>query len=165
MQFTELMATNPPRLVVIFNRLENGNENFEWGVVGEMPVLDLIGNVDRVQRNALGRDSEEYVEIDGRTFQVMRPVAFERLPDNYPTAALAMLWDNEDRRFTNFLHPSIPTRSLCGYLEVVKSNLVMSRVAQHMGSQVRALQPSTDHGANAVIQQAMRTSKPFKMRG
>lgn len=41
--FAELMQANPPRLVVQCSS-ERG-EQFQWGITGSMPVLNLFGRI------------------------------------------------------------------------------------------------------------------------
>lgn len=49
MDFAELMQTNPPRMVVLFNRAPDGQEQFQWGMVGSIPILAMIGKIDEVK--------------------------------------------------------------------------------------------------------------------
>mgnify|MGYP001587427900 FL=1 len=49
MNFTECMETNPPRLVVQYKHGHDGEEQFEWGIVGNMPLLSLIGRIFGIQ--------------------------------------------------------------------------------------------------------------------
>jgi len=90
MNFAEVMTTNPPRLVVLFRRGEDGSEEFQWGVVGTVPVLTLIGAIVRVQAE----------------------LAF-RSPEPCEPSALVIAWDAESRKVQWFVHQRYRwTRSL-----------------------------------------------------
>lgn len=112
--FTEYIERhNPPRLVVRFQLDPAGNEQFEWGVVGDIPVLSLIGHVSRVQAGLCGG---------------------EWLPEADGVAALVVTYDTAARSFRTFSARDIPAGPLAGMLEVIKSLLVGSRMAQHAGA-------------------------------
>jgi hypothetical protein len=112
MGFAETMATNPPRMVVLFQRGHDGSEQFQWGVVGSIPILTLIGAIAQAQADLLGGDWMP--ECD-------KP-------------ALVITWVATDRTTYRFIHPDIPAEPLVGMLETIKSMLVASRMAQHAGA-------------------------------
>lgn len=107
--FSELMATNPPRLVVLFHQEPGGNEQFKWGIAGTMPVANLIGAITIVQTLL---------------------VSGEWVPETDDQQALVITWDAEPRRFSFYMHPNTPTEAMAGMLEVIKAMLVASKVAQ-----------------------------------
>lgn len=113
--FAEIMASNPPRLVVLFRRGGDGGEQFQWGIVGSIPILTLIGHIHLAQ-TAL-------VQEEG--FMTPDPNA----------CAFILTWDAERRGMHHFLHPDIPEVPLAGMLETIKSALVMSRMGQMMAAQ------------------------------
>jgi hypothetical protein len=118
--FTEVMATNPPRLVVLFQRGPDGSEQFQWGVVGHIPVLSMIGQLIRVQADLV---SGEWI-----------PECESEPPGNHPPA-LVVVWDGADRTLSHYVHSDIPAVPLAGMLETVKAMLVDSRVAAQAGAQ------------------------------
>lgn len=111
--FSETMSTNPARLVVLFQRGHDGAEQFQWGVVGKIPILTLIGGIISAQSDL---------------------VRCEWMPE-CDEVAFVMAWDADDGCLLNFLHPDIPCQALIGMLETIKALLVGSRVAQHMAAQ------------------------------
>lgn len=114
MTFQELMAVNAPRLVVLHRRGGDGTDHFQWGVVGNIPILTLIGYLIKVQ-NELVADDVYMPECD--------------------QAALVIVWDEEHNELAHYKHASIPNEPLAGMLEVIKTALTMSRVAQHSAAQ------------------------------
>lgn len=114
MNFEETMQSNPPRLVVQFQLGKDGSENFQWGIVGQIPMLSLIGGISAVQ--SCLTDNRWMPECTGEQ------------------PALVITWDAEHREMSCFLHNDIPTLPLSGMLEVIKSMLTASRTAQHMGA-------------------------------
>ena len=115
MNYAETVLTNPPRLVVLFQRARDGSEQFQWGVVGNMPILSLIGGIAHVQADL----------VHGQWIPEC---------DNDPPA-LVIAWDAADRTMSHFIHPGIPADAIVGMLETIKSMLVASRLGQHNASQ------------------------------
>ncbi len=115
MNFAAAMEGNPPRLVVLFKRDTDGGEQYQWGIVGSIPLLGLIGHITRVQ---------------------MQLVSIEWIPEcNNDPAALAIIWNNTTRRFQHFVSSDIPTDSLVGMLETIKLALTSSRLGQQAAAQ------------------------------
>lgn len=121
MTFAELMATNPARLVVQYTQARDGSEQFQWGVVGKIPVMNLIGGVARAQADLTGGKWIPGCESD--------------------PAAFVLVWHPEERRFEHFVHRDIPADPLVGMLKVIEAIMVDSRLAQHAASQTRILGP------------------------
>ncbi len=113
--FAEVMSTNPPRLVVQFQRGRDGGEQFQWGVVGAIPILTLIGYIGRVQADLV---------VD----------AWIPECDTSPPS-LVVAWDARDRTLSHYVHPDVPTDPLGGMLETIKQMLVDSRLAQFAAAQ------------------------------
>ena len=109
--FAEVMANNPPRLVVQFRR-HDGGDQFQWGIVGHMPVLSLIGNITKIQRDLC---------------------VGEWIP-GCDQPVLVIAYDPTDGNFWQFVSSDISAESLVGMLEVIKAMLVNSRMAQHAGA-------------------------------
>ena len=114
--FIDAMVNNPPRLVVQFNRNHKGEEQFQWGIVADrtIPPLSLIGAVCKVQHDLC---REEWMPETDETSQ-----------------ALVIIYDAHQKDFTYFCHRDIPVEPLNGMLEVIKSMLTASRMAQHIGA-------------------------------
>ena len=96
-----------PRLIVEFKRSADGKEQFGWGMVGQMPMLTLIGAVARAQ-----------ADLQFRTL------------DNIPHTALVIALDVDTGKFHSFTNPEIPVDSLIGMLESVKMTLVQAQMTQ-----------------------------------
>jgi hypothetical protein len=108
------VGQDTPRLVVMFHRNPDGSEHFQWGIVGSMPILTLIGAVGRVQIEL------EAVKLESPCSQL----------------ALVIAWDDVECEVHYFTHPDIPTDPLCGMLETIKAALVGTRVAQQRAAQL-----------------------------
>lgn len=115
--FAEVIATNPPRLVVLFRYNPNtGVEEFQWGTAGgNIPILNTISAIMRVQADLLSN---------------------EWIPEcTNPDPALCIVWGAESKTTQHFVHPDIPTDPLVGMLETIKFALIGSRMGQHQASQ------------------------------
>lgn len=108
-RFADVVKQDTPRMVVAFQR-DGDKELYRWGVVGTMPVLSLVGCIGRVQ-----------AEIGGSRY----PSVGRECPES----ALVVIWDEAEKKFDWFLHPSIPLDSLLGMLEIVKATLVATHMA------------------------------------
>lgn len=106
MNFSEAIRANPPRLVVTFRWGGDGSEQFEWGIVGEMPPLTLIGRVSAV----IGKLHRK-----------------EWIPE-CPEQALVITWHAPSREMLHFVHGDIPYEALAGMLEIVKFHLIAARL-------------------------------------
>ncbi len=114
-RFTDTVREDTPRLVVMYNSPGAGQEQYQWGVVGAMPLLTLIGFIGRVQsdlRYALEDDDTECEQM-----------------------ALVIAWNAEKFQFRYFVHQDIPVDSLVGMLETIKAALVGSSMAQQARNQ------------------------------
>lgn len=96
-------------------RHEGENDVFQWGVIGTIPTLNLIGAISRAQSDL-----------------------WHRRPAACPKPALVIAWDQEQRVFHYFVDPAIPTAGLVGMLETIK--LVITTT--HMSRQPEAQQAS-----------------------
>ena len=112
-KFFDTVKEDTPRLVVMYQRGPDGSELFQWGIVGNIPILTLIGAVVRVQTE-LAADAY-HAECD--------------------QPALVIVWDAKEYEVHCFLHQDIPTEPLVGMLETIKAALVGSRLAQHLAAQ------------------------------
>lgn len=114
--YTDLKQ-DTPRLVVMFRR-DGDKEMFQWGMLGEMPILTLVGVIVRVQAELAFRAAEEC-----------------------PESALVIAWDKQHRSFDWFVHPDIPMDSLVGMLETIKATIVSTHMARQMAAQQVILGP------------------------
>ncbi len=103
-----------PRLVVLYRRGGDNSDQFSWGVVGGINILNLIAQISRAQADMM---AETWI-----------PEC-----DHSPSAFVIAIDENHD--FCMFKSSDIPTDPLIGMLEIVKALLVGSRVSQHLGSQ------------------------------
>ncbi len=104
--FTGAVQQDMPRLVVQF-RMEGGKETFQWGVVGSMPTLSLLGHIVDVQR---------------------RLCAGEWIAEWKDDPALVIAYVARDGEFAAFVHPGIPAYPMVGMLETIKVALVGAQV-------------------------------------
>ena len=116
-EFAELMRKNHARLVVMYREAPDGSEQFQWGIVGHIPILSLIGYVSTTQA-ALG-DAKWLPEPDGGD------------------SALVIAWDADGHSADILCSQEIPRQPLIGMLEVIKATLVGTRLAQMAVAQQR----------------------------
>lgn len=116
-KFSETVNNDTPRFVVMYTK-EGDAEKFSWGVVGQIPILSLIGQISRVQTDL-----------------------FFKAPDECPEQALVITWDAMTRTFNWFCHPAIPIESLVGMLETIKSTIVATHMARQIAAQQMILGP------------------------
>ena len=117
-KFTDAVNQDTPRLVVEFQYDDSNQEQIKWGVVGNMPVLTLVGFVERVQAE----------------------LAF-RKPEECDYMALVIAWDADEKIFRYFVNPQIPVDPLVGMLETIKVVLVDSQRAKVAQQQSRLFGP------------------------
>ena len=55
--FAEVMAANPPRLVVLYQQAPDGGERFQWGVVGQIPLLSMVGAMSGLMPGVIRRNT------------------------------------------------------------------------------------------------------------
>jgi len=132
-EFNELIATNPPRLVVEFERGSGGEEQFRWGVVGNLPVLTLVGYLVHV-RVVLATNRADDGTLDLHPSRYCEP------------SALVVVLDARSKSMRFFINGCIPPDSMVGMLEVVSALLVDSRLAQQSMQQTRIV----DAGGNPI---------------
>ena len=109
MRFDEL-TQDTPRLVITYRKFAEGKEAFQWGAVGSIPALTMVGEIMYTQDK-------------------LRTEARYHIPD-CPELALVVAWDEEFKCFERFLNKSIPTNGLLGMLEVVKLTIVLGQLQQ-----------------------------------
>jgi hypothetical protein len=126
-KFEDVVRQDTPRLVVLFKE-ENGKEMYQWGIVGAVPLMRLIGYIGRVQVTLLtSRLDDESLDLH---------------PSRYcEPSACVVVWRGEMRAFDWFVHPDIPPDSLAGMLETVKAALVGSQLARQVQNQQVVLGP------------------------
>lgn len=107
MNFEDTMATNPPRLVIKWRTTPQG-EQFEWGIIGNMPAISLLGAARKAQHALCGG---------------------EWIPE-CPEQALVVAYDAGANAFQHYCGPEAPADALVGMLDVVALSLASGRVAQ-----------------------------------
>lgn len=115
--FYEKVKQDTPRLVVEF-KIEGGKELFQWGIVGQIPLLTVIGAVDRAQSG-------------------LHTATLKECPER----GLVIAYDPESRTFETFAHPDTPIESMIGMLEAIKETLVSTHMARAAANQQFILGP------------------------
>ena len=115
-KFADIVNQDTPRLVVTLQYPAPNQETWSWGMVGQFPLLGMIGTITRAQTDL-----------------------YFRSLDNCGENSMVIAWDKGCNEFHYFVDPELPTDSLVGYLELVKSMLIMSPLAQMAKSQVVSL--------------------------
>lgn len=109
--FAKVMESNPPRLVVLFRMTDNGEE-FQWGIVGDVPIMTLIGGI-----------------VDGQSKVMYGHRSMIQCDES------AFVMTIEDGVLSYFIHQDIPKIPLLGMLETVKSAIIGGMVAQKAAAQ------------------------------
>lgn len=115
------LKQDTPRLVVMF-KLEGDRELFQWGIVGNMPIMSLIGHIVRVQAE----------------LPLIEPGDARH---DCPEQAMVLAWDAERRKFDWFVHRDAPVDPLMGMLETIKTGIIGAQSAQREASQQFVLGP------------------------
>ena len=111
-KFTNNVRQDTPRLVVMFGWAGDGSESFQWGIVGKIPLLTLLGCIVRVQG-----------ELSFRS------------PDECDQMALVVTWNEQTRKCEWYVHPDIPVDPLVGMLETIKEAILQSLLARRAANQ------------------------------
>lgn len=112
--FSEVVREDTPRLVVAF-KCEDNKEMYQWGMVGSIPILDLLASIIEVQGKLVSDPNTQYNEC--------------------PQPALVITWDVEARRPRWFVHPDIPVYSLVGMLDTIRATIVNTHLARMAAAQ------------------------------
>ena len=115
--FADTVKQDTPRLVIMF-QCQDGQERFQWGMVGKIPLLSLIGCIARVQGDLVFRAAQEC-----------------------PQPALVIAWDEDKHGFSWYVHPDVPIDSMIGMLETIKAALIGTNAARQAASQQMILGP------------------------
>jgi len=105
--FDEVMKNDPPRMVVQCVKTHDGNERFQWGLSGLMPLLTLVGYITRAQAE----------------------LAF-RAPPACGDGLFVVVWDDATKTMSYWVDPAVPIDPLVGMLETIKIQLVTSSAKQ-----------------------------------
>lgn len=120
-RFTEDVREDTPRLVVLFRLSEQGEE-FQWGVVGKIPSLTLLGMVIRTQ-------AELYC-----------PKSYDKL-HACPEQDLVVTWNPEDRQTWWYAHDTMPLYPMLGMLDTIRMAILSTLDARRQGNQQVILGP------------------------
>lgn len=112
--FEQLLSEGNARLVIKHQKTEEGKDNFEWGIAGQMPLISLIGQLTKAQQNLC-------------------------IIPECPEQALAIIWDGSD--WHQFIGLEIPEVEMTGMIELVKASLIGSHAAQQSLAQSTILGP------------------------
>lgn len=115
--FYDKVTQDTPRLVIMFKR-DGEKELFQWGFIGQIPLLTLVGALIRVQAELTFKAAQEC-----------------------PESALVITWNNEIKKIDWYVHPSIPVDSLVGMIETVKATILATHGAKQLAAQQLILGP------------------------
>lgn len=137
-RFSDTVKQDTPRLVVLFKRGVSGDkrgvsgEQFQWGMVGTIPLLSLIGAINEVQ---------------GKLTSCERWEPYEWLNKDCPQEALVITWNRDRDDFVGsspfdwFLHRDTPIYSMIGMMETIKATLTDTNRARQAAAQHMILGP------------------------
>lgn len=116
MSFRDVMAGNPSRLVITYQRNGVTGDQYNWGPVGTIPMMGLVGFITKVQVDLASGPLENR---------------------ECPESALVIVWDG--KAFDWWVHPDIPVDPLLGMLETIKSSLVADMLMQQAQQRQRGI--------------------------
>ena len=94
--------------------LTDGDDAYQWGVVGNVPILSTLGALVRVQSAIL----------HGGTWE------------QCPESALVIAWPlGASSPFNWYLHECVPVDTLVGMMELVKSVIINTHMARQAAAQ------------------------------
>lgn len=106
-KYLNVMSKKPPHVFVKYERGEtHAQDRYRYGVVGSMPIAQLIGYIIRVQAE----------------------LAF-RNPEPCDEDACVIAYNPETNKFQWFVNSRVPVDALVGSLELIKCQLVDSQMA------------------------------------
>lgn len=115
-KYHNAMRENPARLVITYRKGETRDQDvYGWGIIGSMPIAQLIGFIIRVQAE----------------------LAF-RNPEPCEDSACVITWHNHKMQW--FVNSAIPVDSLVGTLELAKATLVDNQLMTMMQAAQQASQ-------------------------
>lgn len=120
-RFKDIVKSDTPILVVNFKVNDEGREDYEWGVKGNIPLLPLIGYVVKVLN--------EYASTD-----IQRLYLFDKI-----CKPQALVIAYVDKEFHWFLHKDTPKYGMLGMLKMIETTLVGTTMARSTANQQRIL--------------------------
>lgn len=116
MKFEEI-EQETPRLVILFDS-KDGKDVFQWGLVGSMPIMSMLGAMVRIQHLVDFRAAKEC-----------------------PQKALVIVWDEANRQTDWFLHKDAPIEALIGMIEGVKLEILGAYLSRNKVNRQNILGP------------------------
>lgn len=118
--YTDKVTETTPRIEVRHRNIDGRNE-YEWGIAGNMPLLETMGAVRRAQIEL--HSSSEFLD-----------------PANTcPEHKFILAWDSESKSFSWFVHPDIDTDSLIGFLDTINLTVGMGLEARRRTAQAQVI--------------------------
>lgn len=127
-KYSEVVKEDTPRLIVKFRIHEDGKDDYEWGVIGQIPLLQLVGAVLDVQAEMCESVGWQ-LEVKGKTC---------------PDQQLVIVYDKS--LFSWFVHRDYPKYGMLGMLDIIRATLVdtiRATQAQQQQAQPRLIVPAT----------------------
>lgn len=118
-KYKTIVKEDTPRLTIKFRVDDNGREQYEWGVSGNIPLIDLISAISRT-----------IVELTLIPINVQALTVHDKL---CPNPELVIVHD-EAREFHWFLHPEA-SHGILGMLELIKATIVAGTMARQVAQQ------------------------------
>lgn len=109
-KFTEIVKEDTPRIIIKFEFDEQGRDQYEWGNIGNIPLMSLIGGIVNVQ-----------VELSDISLD--RLVIHDKI---CPDQMLVITWDKDTKDFDWFVHRNVPKYGMLGMLDLIRATMVDS---------------------------------------
>lgn len=117
--FADVVKQDTARIVIKCER-NGGKEQFQWGMVGKMQLLTVVGFITRTQAELITHDRSE---------------------EPCPEMALVIA-ETGPGVFEWFIHPDMPVDSTIGMLETIKITLLGTQMAQQTANRQLLLGPN-----------------------
>lgn len=135
-KFDEDTMSNMPRLVIEYQRGPNNEDNFKWGMAGNINPLYLIGTLERIIT----------------TINTSRPDPSSNRLDLYEDhyfdkQGLLVVYDENLRVFTWWIGKDIPADALVGMIviirEIITGTVINQMATAQQQQEVKILDPRT----------------------
>lgn len=118
-KITDKINQDTPRFVVTYKN-EDGHESFNWGMTGQLPILQLLGTIVEVQHYLTAARLDPW-----NTYE------------DHPECALIITIS--DKNIQWYIHKKMPPLSLCGMLEMIKVALIGINAQQQAQQQQKTM--------------------------
>lgn len=125
-KYADIVKQDTPRIVIKFKFDDEGKDQYEWGNVGTIPVMAMIGAIVKTQI--------ELVSIETDRLGLYNKLCPEQM--------LVIAWDRDNNTFHWFMHKDTPKYGILGMLDLIRATLVDSIRMRQAAQQPTILDPT-----------------------